>query len=654
MALRIIVSADDFGLSRHATDMILEAADAGALTNVSILANGEAFEYALEEYAKRAGKLSLTVHLNLTEGKALSRPEDVPHLTDASNAFRSSVGGLWLRYLCASPKHRQRMREEIAREIDSQIAAVRAKAEDVPLSIDGHQHVHMLPFVFDALISRGIMRIRIPREPLYVAHPRAMLRFLWRLPAWALLRILAGHNRRRARQRGVAVQDWFLGFMFSGEMDASVVRAGLSRVGEIGGSAEIAFHPGGIADGELRAWEGGRMDGRWYTSAWRERERDFLLDPNTKEILTRFEAGEPPPAPESTRLFRFLVSGATVAAVQLVILYALTEWAGLWYIVSASLAFLVGFVTSFVLQRFWTFADRATSAYGKQLIFYIILNAWNLCLNASGMYALVEHLHLWYMAAQFIMFLVIAIESFVVMQLIIFAPTRSKPENWLEFWNTEQSIYVSRRHRDANYARIAADFLALEPHGGGRTLLDYGCGEALATLRFVEAGFTVALFDPAPLMREKAERFVSEDVKIYDDQSAIPDASADIILIVSVLQYLSKEEFARLLQRLHAFLKPHGTLYVADVVPPDAGMVADIRSLLAAGARNSFLFAALFGLMRTFFSGYRKLRERAGFTTWEEDDLISTFSAAGFAARRLPRNIGFNGARMAFRAELSS
>ena len=67
---------------------------------------------------------------------------------------------------------------------------------------------------------------------------------------------------------------------------------------------------------------------------------------------------------------------------------------------------------------------------------------------------------------------------------------------------------------------------------------------------------------------------------------------------------------------------------------------------LAAG--SGFFFAALFGLMRTATSDYRKIRQNMGLTRHSETEMIRALAAAGFSASRARRNIGHNQARMTF------
>ena len=65
---------------------------------------------------------------------------------------------------------------------------------------------------------------------------------------------------------------------------------------------------------------------------------------------------------------------------------------------------------------------------------------------------------------------------------------------------------------------------------------------------------------------------------------------------------------------------------------------------------HGFLIAALFGLVRTLFSRYRKLRTELGLSHYSEREMLGLLQAAGFSARRLERNFGHNQQRMAFAA----
>ncbi len=97
-------------------------------------------------------------------------------------------------------------------------------------------------------------------------------------------------------------------------------------------------------------------------------------------------------------------------------------------------------------------------------------------------------------------------------------------------------------------------------------------------------------------------------------------------------------------------LKPGGKLVVADILPHQQSMPKDALSLLVFAAKNGFLIAAVFGLVRTVFSDYGKIRAKLGVAQYSEDEVLGILRAAGFTAKRLPKNFGHNQQRMAFEA----
>jgi len=106
--------------------------------------------------------------------------------------------------------------------------------------------------------------------------------------------------------------------------------------------------------------------------------------------------------------------------VDFAVLYFLTDILGIWYLISATLAFVTAFFVSFSLQKFWTFGDRYTQKIYRQLGLYLTIAVVNLLINAAGMYYLVDKLGVWYILAQVIVYGLLAFESFFVYKYIIF------------------------------------------------------------------------------------------------------------------------------------------------------------------------------------------------------------------------------------------
>lgn len=226
---------------------------------------------------------------------------------------------------------------------------------------------------------------------------------------------------------------------------------------------------------------------------------------------------------------------------------------------------------------------------------------------------------------------------------------------WLEFWGGSPSIYVNERHLGVHCARIAGDLAQAIGRVPGRRVLEFGCGDALAAPALAEAtSAELLLYDAAPAVRLRlASRFAgATGIAVLDEAgwNALRPASVDVIAMVSVVQYMATEDLVHLLERMHGLLTSDGVVIVGDVIPPGDHFIADLVALLVPAARHRFLGAALVGLVRTFFSDYRRLRADLGLTHYGEADFVALARRSGFRVERLPSNPGFNRKRMAFRA----
>jgi SAM-dependent methyltransferase len=226
--------------------------------------------------------------------------------------------------------------------------------------------------------------------------------------------------------------------------------------------------------------------------------------------------------------------------------------------------------------------------------------------------------------------------------------------NWQDFWNSDTPIYVSERHKDLHYRLIARDIIALIPSREAH-VLDYGCGEALSADRVAARCARLYLCDAAPAVRARlAERFrniANIQVLAAPGMEQLPNEQLDLIVVNSVVQYLSLDELRALLKNARAKLKRDGRLVVADVIPADQSPVADAAALLSFAGRGGFLGAAIVGLARTAVSDYRRLRSEVGLAQYDEPDMLDILADSGFVGERRSHNLGHNQRRMTFVAQ---
>lgn len=118
------------------------------------------------------------------------------------------------------------------------------------------------------------------------------------------------------------------------------------------------------------------------------------------------------------RIIRYLFAGGAGFLVHLGVLFALSELLDVWYLLATTTGFIVAFVVSFSLQKFWTFRNNSIEKIKKQSVQYLFVAVLNLVMNNLLMFLLVEVAHLWQVYAQILTSGTIAIFSFVIYSFI--------------------------------------------------------------------------------------------------------------------------------------------------------------------------------------------------------------------------------------------
>jgi ubiquinone/menaquinone biosynthesis C-methylase UbiE len=226
-------------------------------------------------------------------------------------------------------------------------------------------------------------------------------------------------------------------------------------------------------------------------------------------------------------------------------------------------------------------------------------------------------------------------------------------DNWIEFYDSAHAIYVNARHKDVHCRDIARQIAAFVPDPHAR-VLDYGCGEALHAGLVAAVASELVLCDAAPSVRASlAVRFTANPkirVTAPAEVAQRAERSLDLIVVNSLVQYLTPAELEAHLTLWRRLLAPQGILIVADVIPPEVGPVSDVIALLRYASANGFLLAAIIGLARTAMSSYRRLRATLSIARYGESEFLAKLAAAGFTGERLAQNMEHNPARMTFRA----
>jgi len=266
---RLIINADDLGADEARNEGIFEAIGAGVVTSASILPNGPALEHALGKI--RSGgfeRVSLGVHLNLSEGRPLAR--DLSCLTGPDGNFRGKAAAHRLLMTARDVS----LQADIAREVALQIERLLDAAIGIT-HVDGHQHVHVFPSalrtVADTAKGHGIRRMRIPDETVAPVHEDVRSDLLEEARRFAALGMEA---RKALAGTGIVSSDHFRGLTLKGRLDLE----GLLKLIETlpDGTTELMVHPGRVPARDAFSA---------FSSGARERELEALLDPRFRLAL---------------------------------------------------------------------------------------------------------------------------------------------------------------------------------------------------------------------------------------------------------------------------------------------------------------------------------------------------------------------------------
>ena len=271
----LILNADDFGMTRGVNEGIIRAHREGILTSTTLMANGPAFDDAVQLSATNP-KLGVGCHLVLVGGKCVARREDVASLADGDGNLPES-----LPKFVAKLSSGMIPAKEIEQELRAQIEKIQA-AGISPTHLDTHKHTHAHPRVMESLarIAKefGFRRVRKPVENLHDSWQTMKADekgISMQIVAAGAVRAVGPRFLAIARKYGLLFPDHFLGLAVTGQVSSAALRRMVDNLDE--GSTEIMLHPG-ICDADLVS-SGTRLREQ------RETELDALLDPGVRSAL---------------------------------------------------------------------------------------------------------------------------------------------------------------------------------------------------------------------------------------------------------------------------------------------------------------------------------------------------------------------------------
>jgi predicted glycoside hydrolase/deacetylase ChbG (UPF0249 family) len=238
----VVLCADDFGLADGVSHGIVELAEAGRLSATGVMANMPGWRRAASDLKPLKRRIGIGLHLNLTIGSPLGvMPDTAP--SGVLPPLKDLLARALTRRLSAGE-----IREEIARQLD---AFVEVHGEP-PSFVDGHQHVHVLPVIRQALFQ--VLKEKGYAGRLWLRNPSDRAASILRRPTGRnkalIVKSLARGFARGAHAAGFRTNSGFSGFA---PLDLSVPagRVFEEAFTRLGKAPVVMCHPGYVDD-ELR------------------------------------------------------------------------------------------------------------------------------------------------------------------------------------------------------------------------------------------------------------------------------------------------------------------------------------------------------------------------------------------------------------------
>ncbi len=219
------------------------------------------------------------------------------------------------------------------------------------------------------------------------------------------------------------------------------------------------------------------------------------------------------------------------------------------------------------------------------------------------------------------------------------SPSWKCTNGWEAYWEELTDRQWLFREQAAEYVRNLAATGLLH---GGACVLDFGCGFGYVAQGLAPLVGQLYLWDASWNMRTRAATRLADQpqVRFLDFSTAQnPDTPLfDLILVNSVVQYMSPELFSNWLTRWGGLLKPSGRLIISDLIPPQHRSLREILDLLRFSARRGFLFKAIWQALGEIRQ-YGRMRQSNPLTRIGIEELIERGAQAGLKVSFLPRNL---------------
>ncbi len=242
----IFIHADDFGRSKNISKNILKCINSKNINSISVMVG---FDEKYFNIIKKK-KIKIKLHINLTE----------IYKNFLINKNYSFVNLLFLRLHPNFSYHKK----VVTNQIDKQIRYFKKRFNIKHISVDSHEHVHVIPWINQILINlkkkHKIIEIRNPSEKYYFVEIKYFLNFtyLTNLLKLGLIKFLNHFNH-------IDQNNDFIGLNYTGIQNFKTIKKGIKLNSTSKKNLEVLIHPGYTNSKEIKIFK--RKYYKYYSSS---------------------------------------------------------------------------------------------------------------------------------------------------------------------------------------------------------------------------------------------------------------------------------------------------------------------------------------------------------------------------------------------------
>ncbi len=120
------------------------------------------------------------------------------------------------------------------------------------------------------------------------------------------------------------------------------------------------------------------------------------------------------------QLFRYIFVGGAAFLVDIGSLYILTSFVGIYYLISAAIAFILGLIANYILSIGWVFNNRTLNSAKLEFGVFALIGVVGLGFNEVLIWFFTEDIHIFYLISKVMAAILILFWNFFARKFTLF------------------------------------------------------------------------------------------------------------------------------------------------------------------------------------------------------------------------------------------